>query len=71
MAPLAIAIVVNAQLLYPGRSISLIASAVIGGAILTEAAVQLVSRGSLSTLERRARARARRAGEDRSRKAIG
>lgn len=71
MAPLAIAIVVNAQLLYPGRSISLIASAVIGGAILTEVAVQLVTHGSLSTLERRARARARRAGEDRSRKAIG
>lgn len=44
MGPLAIAIVVNAQLLYPGGSISPIVAAVIGGAILTEIVVQLVSR---------------------------
>jgi hypothetical protein len=43
---LAIAIVVNAQLLYPGGSISLIVSAVIGGGVLTEAFVQLASRSS-------------------------
>lgn len=41
---LAIAIVVNAQLLYPGGSISLIVSAVIGGAIVTEIVVQLIGR---------------------------
>jgi Kef-type K+ transport system membrane component KefB len=70
MAPLAIAIVVNAQLLYPGGSVSLIASAVIGGAILTEVVVQLVTHGGVSTLERRARARAARDGEDRSREAL-
>ncbi len=70
MAPLAIAIVVNAQLLYPGGSISLIASAVVGGAILTEVAVQLVTHGNLSTLERKARARAALDGEDRSREEI-
>jgi Kef-type K+ transport system membrane component KefB len=46
MGALAIAIVVNAQLLYPGGSISLIVSAVIGGAILTEAVVQLIGRVS-------------------------
>jgi hypothetical protein len=62
MGPLAIAIVVNAQLLYPGDSVSLIASAVIGGAILTEVLVQLVSHGRLGTLERRARDRQARAG---------
>jgi Kef-type K+ transport system membrane component KefB len=44
MGPLAIAIVVNAQLLYPGGSISLIVSSVIGGAILTEVVVQLWGR---------------------------
>lgn len=44
MGPLAIAIVVNAQLLYPGGSISPIVAAVIGGAILTEIVVQLMSR---------------------------
>ena len=44
IGPLAIAIVVNAQLLYPGGSISLVVSAVIGGGVLTEAFVQLVSR---------------------------
>jgi Kef-type K+ transport system membrane component KefB len=41
---LAIAIVVNAQLLYPGGSISLIVSAVIGGGVLTEIFVQLARR---------------------------
>lgn len=41
---LAIAIVVNAQLLYPGGSISLVVSAVIGGGVLTEAFVQLAGR---------------------------
>jgi hypothetical protein len=44
MGPLSIAIVVNAQLLYPGGSISWIVAAVIGGAICTEIAVQLASR---------------------------
>jgi Kef-type K+ transport system membrane component KefB len=43
---LAIAIVVNAQLLYPGGSISLVVSAVIGGGVLTEAFVQLATRRS-------------------------
>lgn len=46
MGALAIAIVVNAQLLYPGGSISPIVAAVIGGAILTEITVQLASRRS-------------------------
>jgi Kef-type K+ transport system membrane component KefB len=41
---LAIAIVVNSQLLYPGGSISLIVSAVIGGSILTEVLLQFLSR---------------------------
>jgi hypothetical protein len=44
MGALAIAIVVNAQLLYPGGSISRIVGAVIGGAILTEIVVQLAGR---------------------------
>jgi hypothetical protein len=44
MGPLAIAIVVNAQMLYPGGSISRVLSGVIGGAILTEMAVQWKSR---------------------------
>ena len=44
MGPLAIAIVVNAQLLYPGSSSSPIVAAVIGGAIFTEVVVQLASR---------------------------
>jgi hypothetical protein len=43
---LAIAIVVSAQLLYPGGSISLVVSAVIGGGVLTEALVQLAARHS-------------------------
>lgn len=41
---LAIAIVVNAQLLYPGGAIGLVVSAVVGGAMLTEAFVQLTTR---------------------------
>lgn len=44
LGALAIAIVVNAQLLYPGGSISLIVSAVIGGGVLTEIFVQLANR---------------------------
>jgi hypothetical protein len=44
IGPLAIAIVVNAQMLYPGGSISRVVSGVIGGAILTEIAVQWKSR---------------------------
>ena len=50
MAPigrLAIAIVVNAQLLYPGGSISPIVAAVIVGGVLTEIIVQLASRRGL------------------------
>lgn len=46
IGPLAIAIVVNAQLLYPGGSIAPIVAAVIVGAIVTEIIVQLVSRRS-------------------------
>lgn len=42
--PLAIAIVVNAQLLYPGGSISPIVAAVIAGGMLTEIIVQLSAR---------------------------
>jgi hypothetical protein len=51
MAPigrLAIAIVVNAQLLYPGGSISPIVAAVIVGGVLTEIIVQLASRHAVS-----------------------
>lgn len=44
IGPLAIVIVVNAQLLYPGGSISLVVAAVIGGAIVTELFVQLLGR---------------------------
>jgi Kef-type K+ transport system membrane component KefB len=44
LGPLAIAIVTNALLLYPGGSISLIVSAVIGGGVLTELFLQLMSR---------------------------
>jgi hypothetical protein len=44
LGPLAIAIVTNALLLYPGGSISLIVSAVIGGGVLTELFLQLLSR---------------------------
>jgi Kef-type K+ transport system membrane component KefB len=44
LGPLAIAIVTNALLLYPGGSISLIVSAVIGGGVLTEVFLQLMNR---------------------------
>ena len=47
LGSLAVAIVVNAQLLYPGGSISLIVSAVIGGGVLTEVFVQLSGRSQL------------------------
>lgn len=40
IGPLAIAIVVNAELLYPGGSISRIVSGVIGGAVVTEIVIQ-------------------------------
>jgi Kef-type K+ transport system membrane component KefB len=46
LGALSIAIVINAQLLYPGGSISMIASAVVGGALLTETLVQLAGRRS-------------------------
>jgi len=42
---LAIAIVVNAQLLYPGGSIADAVVAVVGGALVTEALVHAVRRG--------------------------
>ncbi len=44
LGSLAIAIVTNALLLYPGGSISLIVSAVIGGGVLTEVFLQLSNR---------------------------
>jgi Kef-type K+ transport system membrane component KefB len=44
IGPLAVAIVVNAQLLYPGGSISPIVAAVIAGGMLTEIVVQLTAR---------------------------
>lgn len=44
MGTLAIAIVINAKVLYPGASISLIVSAVLGGGVLTEVFVQRVHR---------------------------
>lgn len=44
LGPLAVAIVTNALLLYPGGSISLIVSAVIGGGVLTEVFLQLSRR---------------------------
>lgn len=44
IGPLAIAIVVNAQLLYPGGSISPIVASVIVGGMLTEIVVQLLNR---------------------------
>lgn len=44
MGPLAIAIVLNAQLLYPDSASSLLIAAVIGGAVVTEVIVQLASR---------------------------
>jgi Kef-type K+ transport system membrane component KefB len=44
IGPLAIAIVVNAQLLYPGGSISPIVASVIVGGVITEIVVQLANR---------------------------
>lgn len=44
MGALPVAIVVNAQLLYPGGSIPSIVTAVIGGAVLTELLVQIATR---------------------------
>lgn len=44
LGSLAIVTVINAQLLYPGGSISLIVSAVIGGGVLTEVFLQLYNR---------------------------
>jgi hypothetical protein len=44
LGPLALAIVVNAQLLYPGGSISLIVTAIVGGAIVMEVVVQFSRR---------------------------
>lgn len=44
MGPLAIAVVVNAQTLYPGGTIAQIVTAVIGGAFVTEVVVQLHAR---------------------------
>jgi Kef-type K+ transport system membrane component KefB len=50
LGSLAIAIVTNALLLYPGGSISLIVSAVIGGGVLTELFVQLSKRRGRGSL---------------------
>jgi hypothetical protein len=55
IGPLALAVVMSAQLLYPGGSISLILTAMLGGAVVTEVLLQLAAR-------RFARAQ-RRAGE--------
>lgn len=55
MGRLAIAIVVNAQLLYPGGSISPIVAAVIVGGMLTEIVVQLASRRTAATTATTAR----------------
>jgi hypothetical protein len=52
---LAIAIVVNAQLLYPGGSISPIVAAVIAGGVITEIVVQLESRRRALDSQRPAR----------------
>jgi hypothetical protein len=52
VGPLALAIVVNAQLLYPGGSVSKIVTAILGGAILTEILVQLSRRWWASADER-------------------
>ena len=49
MGALSIAIVVNAQILYPGGSISSIVTAIVGGSIVTEVLVQLLTRGPAST----------------------
>jgi hypothetical protein len=44
LGPLALAVVISAQLLYPGGSISLIVTAIVGGAVMTEILVQLATR---------------------------
>jgi hypothetical protein len=55
LGPLALAIVVNAQLLYPGGSISMIVTALLGGAIVLEVVVQGSRRwsGAVESGERR------------------
>ena len=50
MGTLAIAIVINAKVLYPGQSISLIVSAVLGGGLLTEVFVQRAHRKHAASL---------------------
>jgi hypothetical protein len=50
---------------------SLVASAVVGGALLTELVVQLVTRGKLSTVERRSLAERSRPAPEPPREAIG
>lgn len=49
MGSLAIAIVINAQLLYPGGAIATIAAAVVGGGVLTEMFLQFASRSAART----------------------
>jgi hypothetical protein len=44
LGALSLAIVINAQMLYPGGSISLIVTAIVGGAVFTEVLVQLANR---------------------------
>jgi hypothetical protein len=44
LGSLALAVVISAQLLYPGGSISLIVTAIVGGAVVTEVLVQLIMR---------------------------
>jgi hypothetical protein len=44
LGPLALAVVISAQLLYPGGSISLIVTAILGGAVATEILVQVLNR---------------------------
>jgi hypothetical protein len=44
LGALSIAIVVNAQMLYPSATIGLLVTAIIGGAIVTEIGFQLMTR---------------------------
>jgi Kef-type K+ transport system membrane component KefB len=44
LGPLALAVVINAQLLYPGGSISLVLTAVVGGSAVMEILLQVVTR---------------------------
>lgn len=46
MGPLAIAIVVTAQVLRPTRTLSLVVTAILGGAVITELVVQFATRAS-------------------------